>query len=173
MSKVRLVVKRRDNGKHVSKMKHPFHMMLSEYMATKSLDAGIYSLLTPKSTADLEALKQAKLSHVVAEVSSRDKDSLNFNYLLENLAFAVALSEWWISRSRNPNSPTIERISKFIADEQCKIVRGKDARDKELEAIFFKHAAFLLTRRYSAKWWEERFAELRRKHKKARVKNGL
>ena len=147
MSKVRLVVKRRDNDKHVSKMKRPFHMMLSEYMTTKGFDAGIYSLVTPKSTADLEALKQAKSTHVVAEVSSRDRDSASFNYLFENLAFAVALSEWWISRSRNPNSPTIERISKFIADEQCKIVQGKDARDNELEAIFFKHAAFLLTRR--------------------------
>jgi hypothetical protein len=153
-------------------MKRPFHMLLSEYMATKGWGAGIYSLLTPKSTADLEALKQAKSTHVVAEVNSRDRDSASFNYLFENLAFAVSLSEWWISRSCNPNSPTIERISKLIADEQYKIVQGKDARDNELEAIFFKHAAFLLTRGYSAKWWEERFAELRRKHKKARVKNG-
>ena len=170
VSKVRLVVKRLDNGKHVSKMKTPFHLMLTEHMIRNGMSAGIYSLLAPKNIRELNELEKAKLTHVVESVQTRETDMTHPSDLFNDTGFPVAIAEWWIDTNKHPKVPFIGRLCKELAREQSLIVDGSIKRDLKLEAIFRKFQDHLLFRKRKQTWWEDRFAEQRKRYKKPRVK---
>lgn len=160
-TKVRLAIKRRTTNRQIAKIKRPHLWLLVEYMNAHGMGGGIVTLAKPpKNRIERQILSAAKHSFYVEEVKSRDTD--HPKNIFSNLAFAVAIAEWWCKKTSNPYSVTLKKISCELETEQAKIVAKATDRDQQLEHIFQTYYPSLIDVARKWQWWKAYFGYLKK-----------
>jgi|GEM_PF-1913302 len=169
MTKVRLIVRRRDNGKQVSKMKRVHWGVLADHLNKSGEGGGIVELLVPKLTKEIEELLEAQKKFQVATVKSRNVN--NPRNVFSNFSLIYFVIQWLLEVSLNPNGLTIDRISKRLADEHFKIVQSLPNKDQKLEKVFTLYNPLLLTIFRKQSWWKGQIRLARKYHKSREEKS--
>lgn len=163
MTKVRLIVKRRDNGKQVSLMRTKHWRVLAAHLNEEGLGGGVVSLLLPRTAKERKELQEAQQAFCADEVKERKVN--NPRNICCNVAFVVEIGEWWCRKVPNPDNLTIVRLSQRLADEQLKIVRAMSSRDQSLEEIFARYEPLLGDTHRKKSWWQAQFRQSRQRVK--------
>lgn len=154
MRNLRLVVKRRDNNKQVSRMSYVHYAMLAEHYKKQGISCGILAFRSPKNASQRRELAAARKKFRVVEVVARNIN--NPEIIFEDLGFLVSVAEWAIQkRSASTASLFIDRIAKMLAKEQAKICTEAVDEDPHLKLLFKKYNPSLLTHPRGYRWWHE------------------
>jgi hypothetical protein len=167
MSKVRLVVKRRDNGKQVSAIKKVHNQLIAEHLDKNGNGGGIVPLALPQNPEDWSTFVSAKNKYEVTSVATREVD--NPKHIFKDAIFLAVIDEWCKKSTANPYLLKIKGKSALIAAEHKKIVEKQDKRNIALECLISQHAPQLIFCVRSHQWWKAQFTYARKIQKKVRA----
>lgn len=154
MRDMRLVVKRLDNGKQVSRMSFVHYVLLAEHYKKHGISCGILALTRANSMSQRRAVAAARKKFKVVKVAARKVN--NPEMIFEDLGFLVSVAEWAIQKcSASTASLFIDRIAKMLAKEQAKICADAVDGDLHLKLLFKKYNPSLLTHPRRYRWWHE------------------
>lgn len=161
MTKIRYVVKRRDNNKEASRMTLELYTLLANHHRENGISCGILALRVPKNDIELDGLKKTKEKYVVKAVKARNTN--NPENIFKNLEFLVALAEWIMKRTVSKRAPYLHRIGFMLEQEQRKIVDESNFADVDLMDIFETFDPRLLTHARKKRWWVDQLTEKKRR----------
>ena len=171
MKVTKLIIKRKDNGKHVvNKRSLDQSRLRADYLKSVGKGGGIVDALLPSTQLEQSKLDSLKQTFIVDEVVGRDKQSRNNQHIREyfnNDAFIVALGEWW--RKYFTGGMTIDRISIELSKVQkwiCEEV-ATEPKQFQLKKIFMRYAPELLNCPRENQWWE---AQITKRRKSLKIK---
>jgi len=167
----KLIIKRKDNGKHVvNKRSLDQSRLRADYLKSVGKGGGIVDALLPSTQLEQSKLDSLKQTYIVDEVVGRDKQRRNNQNIREyfnNDAFIVALGEWW--RKYFTGGMTIDRISIELSEGQKRIDEEMSSEPKlvQLEKILLQYAPGLLDCPRENQWWE---AQITNRRKSLKIK---
>ena len=171
MKATKLIIKRKDNGKHVvNKRSLDQSRLRADYLKSVGKGGGIVDALLPSTQLEQSKLDSLKQTYIVDEVVGRYKQSRinqNIREYFNNDAFIVALGEWW--RKYFTGRMTIDRISKELSEVQkwiCEEV-ATEPKQVQLKNIFMRYAPELLNCPRENQWWE---AQITKRRKSLKIK---
>jgi hypothetical protein len=171
MKATKLIIKRKDNGKHVvNKRSLDQSRLRADYLKSVGKGGGIVDTLLPSTQLEQSKLDSLKQTYIVDEVVARDKQSQinqNIREYFTNDAFIVALGEW--CRKYFTGGMTIDRISIELSGVQkwiCEEV-ATDPKQVQLKNIFMRYAPELLNCPREIQWWE---AQITKRRKSLKIK---
>jgi len=171
MKATKLIIKRKDNGKHVvNKRSQDQSRLRADYLKSVGKGGGIVGALLPSTQLEQSKLDSLKQTYIVDEVVGRDKQSRinqNIREYFNNGAFIVALGEWW--RKYFTGGMTIDRISMELSEVQkwiCEEV-ATEPKQVQLKNIFMRYAPELLNCPRENQWWE---AQITKRRKSLKIK---
>jgi hypothetical protein len=171
MKATKLIIKRKDNGKHVvNKRSLDQSRLRADYLKSVGKGGGIVDTLLPSTQLEQSKLDSLKQTYIVDEVVGRDKQSRinqNIREYFNNDAFIVALGEWW--RKCFTGGMTIDRISIELSEVQKWICEEVPTEPKQvqLKNIFMQYAPELLNCPRENQWWE---AQITKRRKSLKIK---
>jgi hypothetical protein len=171
MKATKLIIKRKDNGKHVvNKRSLDQSRLRADYLKSVGKGGGIVDALLPSTQLEQSKLDSLKQTYIVDEVVGRDKQSRinqNIREYFNNDAFIVALGEWW--RKYFTGGMTTDRISMELSEVQkwiCEEV-ATEPKQVQLKNIFMRYAPELLNCPRENQWWE---AQITKRRKSLKIK---
>jgi len=171
MKEKKLIIKRKDNGKHVLDKNSLDHSRIkADYLKSVGKGGGIIDALLPSTPLEKKTLDSLKQTYVVDEVIAREKRSQINQELREyfnNNTFIVALAEWW--GKYFTGQITIKRISKELSEAQKRINEEMVTEPKlvQLKNIFSRYAPELSCCPRETQWWE---AQITKRRKSLKIK---
>ena len=171
MKATKLIIKRKDNGKHVvNKRSQDQSRLRADYLKSVGKGGGIVDALLPSTYLEQSKLDSLKQTYIVDEVVGRDKQSRNNQNIREyfnNDAFIVALGEWW--RKYFTGGMTIDRISKELSAAHRRFDEEQSTEPKlvQLQNILLRYAPELMDCPRENQWWE---AQITKRRKSLKIK---
>ena len=156
MINTRLVVKRRDNDKEVSRYKAIHHQLIAVHLTVNDLGGGIIDALLHQSKEDWDLLMDRKKNLYVKQALVRQSDLANARKAARSKSFLKDIGQWLLQRNTNWRVVGIVFLAKLIEREHKKIHNVLPSRDQLLEEVLYKHQLLDVVRRHG--WWEEQFA---------------
>jgi hypothetical protein len=156
MMHTRLVVKRRDNDKEVSRYKAIHQQLIAVHLTVNDLGGGIIDALLPQCKEEWDLLLDRKKNLYVKEAFVRQSDRANARKAARSKSFLKDIGQWLLQRDTNWRAVGIVSLAKLIEREHKKIRDTLPSRDQFLEAVLYKHQLLDVKRRHG--WWEEQFA---------------
>jgi hypothetical protein len=157
MNDTRLVVKRLDNQKEISRYKKADFQLIADHLALNGMGGGIIEAILPQNTVERDFLQKNKKKFYVKEVSVRRTIHANARNAARSKSFLKEIGQWLLQRNTNWRALGILVLAKLIEREHKKIYYGRKDRDLFLEKILLKYQLELVLRRNV--WWEEQLAK--------------
>ena len=171
MKETKIIVKRKDNGKHVVDKKSLDQSRLkADYLKSVDKGGGIVNLLLPSTQLEQVNLDKLKQNFEVDEVVAREKRSQineKLRKYFTNPAFIIELVKW--HRKYFTGEITIDRISNELSEGQKRIDEEMSSEPKlvQLEKILLQYAPGLLDYPRENQWWE---AQITNRAKSLKIK---
>lgn len=157
MNDTRLVVKRCDNKKEISRYIRADFQLIADHLASNGVGGGIIELILPKNKVEWDFLQKNKKKFYVNEVSVRQTIHSNARDAARSKSFLKEIGQWLLQRNTNWRAIGVKFLAKLIEREHKKIYHARTDRDLLLEMILLKYQLVLIVRRHN--WWEEQLAK--------------
>jgi hypothetical protein len=171
MKGTRLVVKRKDNGKQVSKLKEIDNKLIANTLHQNGRGGGIVDLLLPKTSEDQRKLEEYEKKFSVTEVKVRNTQNQLLNNYFKNDTLVIQLGIWWDKHYKI--ALTIEDLGLELSNAQDKIINSRKINPKlsDLKNILRRFAPELQRVHREARWWEDRITKNVKTRKNKSLKN--
>jgi len=171
MKITRLVVKRKDNGKQVSKLKELDNKLIANKLHETRRGGGVVNLLLSKTRAEKQEIDAYKKKFTVDEVLVRDTQSQLFKGYFKNKTFIIELIDWWEKYYKM--KLTFEDLGLELANAQHLIIKTLHTNQKlsDFKNILRRFAPKLLEIPRGSRWWEDQLANNLKKLKNKSLKN--
>jgi len=171
MKETRLVVKRKNNGKQVSKLKEIDIKLIANTLHQTGRGGGIVDLLLSKTLEEQQKLDEYEKKIFVEEVVIRDAKNQELKDYFKNDALIVQLGIWW--EKHYPMTLTFEDFGLELANAQGKIINTSQKNQKlsDLKNILRRFAPILQSVPREARWWEDQITNNVKNRKNKSLKN--
>lgn len=171
MKDTRLVVKRKDNGKQVSKLKEIDNKLIANTLHQTGRGGGIIDLLLPKTSEEQQKLEEYEEKFNVTEVKTRDTQNQLLKNYFKNDTLIIKLGIWWDKHYKI--ALTFEDMGLELSNAQEKIINSRNTNDKlsDLKNILRRFAPELQRVHREARWWEDRITNNVKARKNKSLKN--
>jgi len=171
MKDTRLVVKRKDNGKQVSKLKEIDNKLIANTLHQNGRGGGIVDLLLPKTSEEQQKLEEYEKKFNVTEVKTRDTQNQLLKNYFNNDVLIIQLGIWWDRHYKI--ALTFEDMGLELSNAQDKIINSRKTNEKlsDLKNILRRFAPELQRVHREARWWEDQITKNVKTRKNKSLKN--
>lgn len=171
MKETRLVVKRKDNGKQVSKLKEIDNKLIANTLHQTGRGGGIVDLLLSKTSEEQQKLDEYEKKFFVDEVAIRDAKNQELKDYFKNDVLIIQLGIW--GEKHYPLALTFEDLGLELANAQNKIINSSQTNQKlsDLKNILRRFAPKLQSVLREARWWEDQINNNVKNRKNKSLKN--